>query len=215
MTIVSTNPDVARHLPVASPDKPLKVYQASEELSVLKANEEDAIELFHSDDPHEREQGEAILAAIVEREGDLVTGCNKLFAAAAHLTVEAGACKGKIEMLQAQIDQIKSQEIRLMRKASQLRVYGCMELNRHFPGRKTHPTPWGNIGMVPDRKTLVTERNTELRPTHIPEDYEFLIKKVEKTSVEKVIDKDRIREILDKGESLPFVKYKEPATRFY
>ena len=48
MTILST-----------APQQRVSATQTADELSVLKANENEAIEMFHSDDPEEKERGES------------------------------------------------------------------------------------------------------------------------------------------------------------
>ena len=193
----------------------ISAFQADQELSVLRANEDDAIELMHSEDPEEREQGQAMLQAIVDREQDLRAGCNRLFASAAKDDVAAGGLNGQIESLLEQVAQIKRQQKRHQRNAQRKRVYACSLLNDKFPDEKTHPTPWGNIGTLYAKPAVVNTDGSKLRLSDIPEDYEWLITKEEVTKTQKVIDEVKILRALVAGESMPFARLKENSTRFY
>lgn len=214
MTIVSTNPDAKRHLPVA-PVKPQTATTIADELSVLKANVDDAIELFHSEDPDEREQGEAMLASIVEHESDLRAGCNRIFSSAAADESFAAGLNGRIENLLEQVAQMKRQQNRFKRRAQRKRVYACSLLNDHFPDEKTHPTPWGNVGTLYAKPAVVNADGSKLRLSDIPDDYQWLISKEEKTTTVKVIDEVKILRGLANGDYFPFAKLKENSTRFY
>ena len=206
MTILST-----------APQQRVSATQTADELSVLKANVDDAIELLHSDDPEEKERGEAMLLSIVEHEQDLRKGCNRFIASAAKDDVFAAGLTGQIDALLVQVAQLEAQQRRFQRRAQHKRVYACSLLNTHFPEEKTHPTPWGNIGMLRVKPSLVNSDGKKLRPSDLPEDYEFLIstKEVTKTSTVKVIDEEQLLRRVKGGERFPFARLKENSTRFY
>ena len=206
MTILST-----------APKQRVSATQTADELSVLKANENEAIEMFHSDDPEERERGEAMLLSIVEHEQDLRKGCNRFIASAAKDDVFAAGLTGQIDALLVQVAQLEAQQRRFQKRAQRKRVYACSLLNTHFPEEKTHPTPWGNLGMLRAKPGLVNNDGKKLRPSDLPEDYEFLIstKEVTKTSTVKVIDEVQLLRRVVGGERFPFARLKENSTRFY
>ena len=206
MTILST-----------APQQRVSATQTADELSVLKANENEAIEMFHSDDPEERERGEAMLLSIVEHEQDLRKGCNRFIASAAKDDVFAAGLTGQIDALLVQVAQLEAQQRRFQKRAQRKRVYACSLLNTHFPEEKTHPTPWGNLGMLRAKPGLVNNDGKKLRPSDLPEDYEFLIsaKEVTKTSTVKVIDEVQLLRRVVGGERFPFARLKENSTRFY
>ena len=206
MTILST-----------APQQRVSATQTADELSVLKANENEAIEMFHSDDPEERERGEAMLLSIVEHEQDLRKGCNRFIASAAKDDVFAAGLTGQIDALLVQVAQLEAHQRRFQRRAQRKRVYACSLLNTHFPEEKTHPTPWGNLGMLRAKPGLVNNDGKKLRPSDLPEDYEFLIstKEVTKTSTVKVIDEVQLLRRVVGGERFPFARLKENSTRFY
>jgi len=199
--------------PVAQ--KRVSASQTADELSVLKANIDDAIELFHSEDADERQQGESMLQAVVTHEADLRKGCNRIFASAAQDDVFAGGLNGQIDALLQQVNQLKAQQKRFARRAQRKRVFACSLLNTHFPDEKTHPTPWGNIGTLYAKPSVVNTDGSKLRISDIPEDYEYLIKKEEKTSTVKVIDEVELLRSIVAGNSYPFARLKENSTRFY
>ena len=206
MTILST-----------APQQRVSATQTADELSVLKANENEAIEMFHSDDPEERERGEAMLLSIVEHEQDLRKGCNRFIASAAKDDVFAAGLTGQIDALLVQVAQLEAQQRRFQKRAQRKRVYACSLLNTHFPEEKTHPTPWGNLGMLRAKPGLVNNDGKKLRPSDLPEDYEFLIstKEVTKTSNVKVIDEVQLLRRVLGGERFPFAHLRENNTRFY
>ena len=206
MTILST-----------APQQRVSATQTADELSVLKANVDDAIELLHSDDPEEKERGEAMLLSIVEHEQDLRKGCNRFIASAAKDDVFAAGLTGQIDALLVQVAQLEAQQRRFQKRAQRKRVYACSLLNTHFPEEKTHPTPWGNLGMLRAKPGLVNNDGKKLRPSDLPEDYEFLVstKEVTKTSTVKVIDEEQLLRRVKGGERFPFARLKENSTRFY
>ena len=55
----------------------------------------------------------------------------------------------------------------------------------------------------------------KLRISDIPEDYEWLISKVEKTTTVKVIDEVELLRKIASGQSFPFARLKENSTRFF
>ena len=202
-----------RHAPVAPARK--SATQVSDELSVLRANVNDAVDMLHSDDPEDREVGEAMLESLIEHEGDLRDGCNRIIGSAAQDDVSAAGFNGQLKELNAQIEQIKSQQSRLQKRAQRKRVYATSLLDHHFPDEKTHSTPWGNIGILRAKPTAVNKDGGKLRLGDIPDDYEWLISKTEKTTTVKVIDEQKILEGLTKGETFGFARLKENSTRFY
>lgn len=204
MTILST-----------APQQRVSATQTADELSVLKANVDDAIELLHSEDPDEKERGEAMLLSIVEHEQDLRKGCDRIIYSAGQDDVFAAGLNGQIDALITQVAQLKAQQKRFQRRAERKRVYACSLLNTHFPDEKTHPTPWGNIGMRYAKPSVVNNDGSKLRISDIPEDYEFLISKQEKTSTVKVIDEVELLRRVVSGQRFPFARLKENSTRFY
>ena len=191
--------------------------QTADELSVLKANIDDAIELLHSEDSDEQIAGESMLLSIVEHEQDLRKGCNRIIYSAGQDEVFAAGLAGQIDALLVQVAQLEAQQKRFQRRAQRKRVYACSLLNTHFPEEKTHPTPWGNLGMLRAKRALVNSDGKKLRPSDLPEDYEFLIstKEVTKTSTVKVIDEEQLLRRVVGGERFPFARLKENSTRFY
>ena len=189
--------------------------QTADELSILKANEDEAIELFTSDDPEEVERGKAMLESILEHESDLRSACNRMFTAANRFDVEAAACSGIAQELKAQKERIDKQEARHRRDAAYLRVLACSHLDHHFPDEKTHKTPFGNAKTVVPKAGVTNKAGGKLRLGDIPPDYEHLIHKVEVQEIKKVIDEDKILDGLLKGESYPFASLKKNTVRFY
>ena len=206
MTILST-----------APKQRVSATQTADELSVLKANIDDAIEMLHSEDPDEKERGEAMLLSIVEHEQDLRKGCNRIIYSAGQDDVFAAGLTGQIDALLVQVAQLEAQQKRFQKRAQRKRVYACSLLNTHFPEEKTHPTPWGNIGTLYAKPGLVNNDGKKLRPSDLPEDYEFLIstKEVTKTSNVKVIDEVQLLRRVLGGERFPFAHLRENNTRFY
>ena len=204
MTILST-----------APQQRVSATQTADELSVLKANVDEAIELLHSEDSDEKERGEAMLLSIVEHEQDLREGCDRIIYSAGQDDVFAAGLNGQIDALIAQVAQLKAQQKRFQQRAGRKRVYACSLLNTHFPEEKTHPTPWGNIGMLYAKPSVVNNDGSKLRISDIPEDYEFLISKQEKTSTVKVIDEVELLRRVVSGQRFPFARLKENSTRFY
>ena len=202
-----------RHAP--APPARKSATQVSDDLSVLKANIDDAVDMLHSDDPEDREVGEAMLESLIETEGDLRDGCNRIISSAAQDDVFAAGLNGQIDQLLSQVAQLKSQQCRFQRRAQRKRVYATSLLDHHFSDEKTHPTPWGNIGTLRAKPAAVNKDGGKLRLADIPDDYEWLISKQEKTTTVKVIDEAKILEGLAKGESFGFARLKESSTRFY
>ena len=199
---------------MTSPKRP-SAGQISDDLSVLKANIDDAIELMHSDDPDDKAQGEAMLEAVVTREGDLRAGCNRIIGSAGQDDVFAAGLNGQIEQLMQQVSQLKAQQRRYQLRAQRKRVFATSLLNHHFPDEKTHPTPWGNIKMLYAKPSVTNTDGSKLRISDIPEDYEWLISKVEKTTTVKVIDEVELLRKIASGQSFPFARLKENSTRFF
>ena len=191
--------------------------QIADELSVLRAPSsiDDAIENMHSDDPELQASGQAQLQAMVDREGDLRTACNRIIASAKHDQREAAKCAGEIEHLNNEIVKVKQQQNRYLRKASRKQVYACSLLDTYFPDEKTHPTPWKNIGMQKLKPAVVNQDGCKLRLDDITPGYEWLISKQEKTTTVKVIDEQKILDGLAKGETFEFARLKENSVRFY
>ena len=189
--------------------------QTADELSALKANIDEAVELMYSDDPEEIKRGESMLAAVVTRENDLREGCNRIIGSAAQDDVFAGGLNGQIDELLQQVAQLKAQQRRFQVRARRKRVFACDLLNHHFADEKTHPTPWGNIGMQYAKPSITNSEGGKLRISDIPEDYEWLIKKEEKTSTVKVIDEAELLRAVVSGQQFPFCKLRENSTRFY
>ena len=207
MTILST-----------APQQRVSATQTADELSVLKANENEAIEMFHSDDPEERERGEAMLLSIVEHEQDLRKGCNRFIASAAKDDVFAAGLTGQIDALLVQVAQLEAQQRRFQKRAQRKRVYACSLLNSHFPEEKTHPTPWGNIQTQYAKPCVVNNDGGKLKVSDIPDDLkEELISKQEvtKTSNVSVIDEVKILRAIVAGQRFPFARLKENSTRFF
>ena len=192
--------------------------QTADELSVLKANIDEAIELFHSDEPGEKEQGEAMLQSIVEHEEDLRAGCNRIIYSAGQDDVFAAGITGQMDALIIQIDRLKAQQKRFQRRAQRKRVFACSLLNSHFPDEKTHPTPWGNIQTQYAKPCVVNNDGGKLKVSDIPDDLkEELISKQEvtKTSNVSVIDEVKILRAIVAGQRFPFARLKENSTRFF
>ena len=202
-----------RHAPAAPARK--SASQVSDELSVLKANVDDAVDMLHSEDPEEREVGQAMLESLIEHEGDLRAGANRIIGSASKDDVFAAGLNGQIDELLSQVAQLKSQQSRFQRRAQRKRVFAVSLLDHHFSDEKTHPTPWGNIGTLRAKPTAVNKDGSKLRLSDIPDDYEWLISKQEKTTTVKVIDEQKILEGLAKGETFGFARLKENSTRFY
>lgn len=211
MTILST----AKHLPVAPAKEPRSASQVADELSVLKANVDNALELMYSDEPEEREQGEAMLQAIVDRESDLRRLCNNIIRSSMIDDQKAAGFAGTLAEMKAQRDRVEAQQKRYSDKAKAKRVWAAALLDHHFPDEKTHPTDYGNIKFVKVKPAVVSKSGGKLGIKDIPEDYEWLISAQEVTTTKKVIDEQKILELIARGDSVPFARLKENTTRFY
>ena len=189
----------------------------ADELSVLKADSSinEAVENMHSDDPELQASGQAQLQALVDKEGDLREACNGIIRSSQRDDRFAAGLKGEIDYLLDQVAALKAQQNRHTRRAQRKRVYACSLLNHHFPDEKTHPTPYGNIGSLVSKPSVVNTSGSKLRLSDLPEDYQWLVSAQEKTTTVKVIDESKILNGLAKGEYFPFARLKENSTRFY
>lgn len=197
--------------------KPKSATHIADELSVLKADStiNEALENMHSDDPELQASGQAQLQALVDTEDDLRDACNGIIRSAQRDDRFAAGLKGEIDYLLEQVAQLKAQQNRHNRRAQRKRVYACSLLNHHFPDEKTHPTPYGNIGTLYAKPSVTNSDGSKLRLSDIPDDYQWLISKEEKTTTVKVIDEVKILRGIAKGEYFPFARLKENSTRFY
>ena len=189
----------------------------ADELSVLKADSSinEAVENMHSDDPELQASGQAQLQALVDKEGDLRQACNGIMRSAQRDDRFAAGLTGEIDYLLQQVAQLKAQQTRHSRRAQRKRVYACSLLDHHFSDEKTHATPYGNVGMLKAKPAVVNKDGSKLRLGDIPDDYEWLVSKQEKTTTVKVIDEQKILDGLAKGETFDFARLKENSVRFY
>lgn len=204
------------HRPKAE-TKPRSLTHISDDLSVLKGENviNEAIENLHSDDPERQASGEAQLQALLQTEDDLREACNRLLWSASKDDVYAGSLQGEIDAMSEQLEMLKKQQQRHVRRAADKRIYACGHLDHHFPDEKTHVTPFGNLGMLKTKPSVVNNDGKPLGIKDIPEDYEWLISTEEKTTTRKVIDTQKILNGLMDGQKFSFARFKKPSTRFY